>query len=255
MAKKKEQPQSDLTAQVQAIIAQLGQAPAPQRKPLGVPAGYTAQGPLGRPPELANFMGPVAVPTQVQPRYFEGDDLTPAGQPTESIVALQNSLIKAGLLKSKYRYGVWDEPSQTAYRQALEFANASGVTDQQAIATYANAPQAGTDTTRAPLVKRTPNPDDLRATFTSAARSTLGHGVDDATIQQMVTQFQKASLAQQQREYDISGTEGTGGTTTEIPDAATFGETQLRRRFPTEAAYNGALHGANLVMQAFTGGQ
>lgn len=225
-------------AQLQAAIAAGptgGTTPA--RRPIGVPQGFTTPGFRDIPnPDQFGPGNTLRVPAQLPPRYFDGDEFIPASLSPERIASLQSSLARAGLIgkKDKFRVGVWDATSARAYRQALETANASGLTDQEALARYANAQQAGLDDdeTRAPLVKRLPNPADLRATFQTVARNTLGRGADPQLVEQMVNSYTQAVGNQQQATYD---TQTTGGTVTEAPAAEVFAEQQIRDAQPSEA--------------------
>lgn len=105
--------------------------------PIGVPADFVAHAEykpgLGMPPIKP---GGVELP----PRYFEGDDASPAGMSDEDIARLQRMLVAAGVLKgTTYLNGVWDEPSRQAYRSILTHANQSGLTAQQSLETWASA--------------------------------------------------------------------------------------------------------------------
>lgn len=238
---------NDSTSDLQRLIEQGPvAAPTSTRSPLGVPKGFVA--PVANPDQF----GP-GVPLNIPARYFEGDEWTPSSLAPEKIAQLQAALARAGLIgpKDKYRLGVWDDTTRSAYRNALETANASGVDDQTAIAMYANShtiapdPSAG----RAPLVTRMPNPDDLRATFTSAARSLLGHRADDALIERMIAGYQQASAQEQTAGYDLAG--GTGGVVTEAPTPSAFAEQQLRAAAPEDVAAHRGLGVGNLILNAF----
>lgn len=256
---------------VQQILAAIQNGPsggaAATRNPLGVPAGYSVGGSPpdpGLPPSIAGggVLGGIAnaltarpaVPP-IQPRYVQGDEMKPAALPAEKIAALQSALVRAGLIgpKDKFRVGVWDATSAAAYKRALETANAAGIDDQTAIAQYANAPEVSAPDAVQPLVKKLPNPINLRATIDTVVKNTVGHGVDPMLTDRIMRAYQAEVGRDQQQEYDVNNSP-TGGTSTDMPTAANFAEQQIRRAAPKEVALNDSLHAANLVMQLFSGG-
>lgn len=238
------------TPKASSAAVAAGPPPAPgtagARRPLGVPVDYVAPGgPIGRPADLAGFMGPVAMPVGVAPRFFEEHLLTPIGMPAEKIAQLQRRLDAAGLIgKRKYVLGVWDAVSQDAYRQVLETANAYGVDEMQALAIYERG-QAMNETVDRPTVQLT-HPTDIRSQVTDRMRRKYGHGAIDRTVVE--------DIVNEYRALEQAAQESTASTVTAPPDLTTFVDEELQRAAPEEVGMNDALHGANLVMRAFTGG-
>lgn len=98
--------------------------------PIGVPQGYEAAREVTfDPSDRPRFAGRATGTVEVEPRYFEGDELNPAGLSADVITRLQNQLIRAGLIdEDEVWMGVWDPASQGAYKTVLGLANQSGTT-------------------------------------------------------------------------------------------------------------------------------
>lgn len=239
----------------QDILAAVGNGPPVAgrsvRQPIGVPSDFVTvvQKPGFFGPPRRNPDGSFTYPGQVAkpPSFFEGDENLPAVTAPEKIAMLQRQMASVGLIgpKVKFRLGVWDEPTRNAYRDLLAFANSRGMDDDRAaLDVYANSQAAmGADITgeqpeREPLVKRLPNPDDLRATFDTVARATLGHKADDALIGRMVSSYQQAVGTQQEALYNAGA---AGGTVTEPADPRTYAEQQIRSADPNAAAAHDAV--------------
>src|SRR5688572_27560047 len=84
---------------------------------LGVPTGYAAV-----------QQQPAGPARQVAPLYADGSQYEPGGGSPEDIARLQQILDRTGLYGKgeKYRLGVWDDTSVTAYERLLYFANQQG---------------------------------------------------------------------------------------------------------------------------------
>lgn len=163
--------------------------------PIGVPEGYAAPAErrlIGVGPELPpGVFGPGGfVDTPIPPRYFEGDEITPAGLSAEDIARLQRRMYGAGLFSETeaqtVRLGIWDAASVNAYTRLLGFANQTGLDDQAALAeyrergeTYGQLPGGGT---------LTANPADIRAVADAAALRVRGRKLDE----QEMSAFQRA---------------------------------------------------------------
>lgn len=197
-----------------------------QQSPIGVPKGYTAQVPN------PDQFGP-GVPLPIPARYFDGDEWQPATLAPEKIAALQRGLATAGLIGAtqKFRLGLWDEVTRNAYRDLLAYANSRGTDDTTALHEYAAAPRPE-GALPEPLVKKIPNPADLRATFDTVAKATLGRQADSVDRDAMVAAYQAAVASAQQQAYDL---DAAGGTIEEPPSAEVFAKEELRRRNPAEA--------------------
>ena len=180
--------------QLLAIIAAGPGGAAPSAaSPIGVPGNYVALPqaepagpgaiPRGQPGWMLTWDN--GQPSPQPPRYFEGDQFTPSGLPTERIAELQAMMAAAGVISAReIREGVWDDASTQAYTQVLAYANQWGVADTQVLATLSaqldeNPPEPVEPTLvsdpsriRADVreafmarVGREPQPDELNAAF------------------------------------------------------------------------------------------
>jgi hypothetical protein len=201
-----------------------------KNKPLGVPEGYTVpRTTVG----TADVFG-VGVPTvrnvEVQPRYFQGAEYVPASLGPERIAQVQRVLAEAGLIgkKTTFRLGVWDAASSSAYKKLLEFANANGVDEGEALAMYLDAPEAnGAGGSGLPAQKRE-NPDDLHAVVDTVARARLGRKVPDQFVQRVISAYQQAEAAE-------AAAAAGGGSYTAAPSVQTLADQMIGAEFGGEA--------------------
>lgn len=214
--------------------------------PLGVPDDYRAPGRFGvRRGGGLGGRAPTSFGLQVNPLYMEGDEWAPAGFGPATIAELQRQLADAGILDGKFRIGVWDPSSRSAYKTLLETANGAGVDAPTALANWQAGSEFDPDPEAGPARKgaltiRQSNPDDLRAVFRKSARSVLGMKIDDERLDRMVAAYQAAEAAPQRQAYEMEGEfaspeDDLGGTITEAPSAATFGEIEAREVDPLKA--------------------
>lgn len=92
--------------------------------------------------------------------------------------------------------------------------------------------KGGPKSQRAPLVLQIPNPDDLGAVATEAARATLGRKATDEEVAAFVSDFQGRVTNFQRQEY---AADERGGSVVAPPSAQTAAETFARERNPVEA--------------------
>lgn len=210
-------------------------------QPLGVPEDYRAPGKFGV-KRGGGFGGraPTSFGTQVAPQYMKGDEWQPSGLPPNMIAELQQDMVDAGLLRGKYRIGVWDPSSRSAYTTLLETANGAGVNAIDALQLWKDGleledPEEGR-TRRAPLRIDQSNPDTLKKVFRKALRNELGYKVDDERLSKMVAAYHAAEAAPQAQRHAMGGDEfgdnQTGGTITDAIDPTTFAEQEAREIDP-----------------------
>lgn len=184
-----------------------------------------------------------------QPLYGEGSQLLPvlSNATPQDIEKLQQRLIDAGLLDTDYRRGVWDPPSQQAFTQVLGLANASGTAWQDALKNYEDGTPmtwdaktnsyvkgtAGTARTRAPLVTRYTNPDDLATAAQEVATSKLGRSFTPEELQRFVNAYHSTEGSSQASAH---GAGASGGGYTDAPSVQTAADTFAKQADPT--AYN-----------------
>lgn len=220
---------ADIMKQFDAYMA-AGGATASKPSFIGVPDDYATPG-KRRVMGIADVAMPGAYDS---PRYVDGAQYEPNSMPGPKIADLQRELAAAGLLKGKYRNGVWDDKSVKAYEELLSYANQSGVTWDEALRRYvATGGEAGEGGGKAPLVKRVSNPDDLKAILETVTTATIGRRLSDAQMQHLVAEYQAAEMAEQDEEYDLAE---RGGVMTAAPSAQAFLERRVREQNPTLAA-------------------
>lgn len=72
--------------------------------------------------------------TTVPARFFQGDELNPAGWSEERRAALQEQMVSAGLLDAdSYYVGMWDENSIGAYKTILGYSNLWGTDPEETL--------------------------------------------------------------------------------------------------------------------------
>lgn len=214
---------SDKKAAERPTITQDADAP----QPIGVPQGFMAPGPdfayLSR-----GGIGPTTPDRIAKPaQFFEGSDWEPASRPPDRIADLQQAMADAGVLSTKYRKGVWDDASRSAYRDVLALANATGGTPEDAIQQWAASTEAGDDEGRTfdPLPFRPPDQATLRQNVKKAFKDILPRELRDSELDYLAGQAQ-ALLAQEHQaeegarraQYDAEGT-GAPGAAVPVVDA------------------------------------
>ena len=231
-----EKPATDL----EALIAAGPQfAAASAKHPLGVPSDYVAQREWDHsiPSEsIRSDMSRIAAAgrTVSQPaRYFDGDEWKPASLSPAKVAELQRQMAQAGLFgpKGKYRNGVWDKDSAAAYAEVLAYANASGMDKDTALKRYQAAP-ADPGAGREPLVKRLTNPDDLRATFETVARTKLGRKLAPGEVDRFVQAYQAQEGGAQEAAYNA---DATGGSVTDAPNPQAFLAARIAKEYGAES--------------------
>lgn len=222
-------------------------------KPIGVPADYTAPrvrtgrySPQGaetaaRMDRLPGTIG------QQGPRYFDGDEFTPASLDPASIGEMQRNLARAGLL-TNFRYGVWDGNSAEAYRKLLENANAAGQTAEMMLARMVESPEidlTGGGGGRGGVLPQiaTTNKEELRQVFRRAVIDTLGQGWSQEQIDELVNSYnfqeirvQREAMEREQAAFEASmdpfGPQPEPGVVEDMQSPESFLQSELERRDP-----------------------
>lgn len=220
-------------------------------KPLGVPSDYRARPGAGTPgyyPHGFNYntrsYGEGA-PGGIKPRYNQGDEWRPASISPANMVEIQRALATAGLLDPDFRPGFWDRKSADAYSQVLEYANAAGITDQQALQQLAET-AVDRQYVNEPLQVHTTSREDLRRLFRTVSADKLGVAYNAAQIEELVDAYQFQEIQVQRENYANEqalkrtafeqGPEAVAGqemVSTEAPSPEAFAEAELMRRDPT----------------------
>lgn len=161
---------------------------------------------------------PVGVSVE-QPRYFDGDEDMIATFTREQIADIQAKMKKAGIL-GKYRVGVADEATVSAFKDVLSQANRElsdwniglSVLQQGAVGGGGGLPY------------RVSSPDDLRTVIEDSSRLVLGRVANPEFTNRVVKAYQ-----------DVQMREQTAPTTVKAPQADVFAEKQIKKRFGAEA--------------------
>lgn len=157
--------------------------------------------------------------TNVPPRYFDGDEDMIATFTREQIADIQAKMKKAGIL-GKYRVGVADEATVSAFKDVLSQANRElsdwnvglSVLQQGAVGGGGGLPY------------RVSSPDDLRTVIEDSSRLVLGRVANPEFTNRVVKAYQ-----------DVQMREQTAPTTVKAPQADVFAEKQIKKRFGAEA--------------------
>lgn len=249
MAEKKQskQPQVETELSLEDLAAIIAAGPGggavQTRSALGVPDEYVATRPAGVPYAPGRTV-------DVAPRYFDGDELIPAAWSSDRVASFQRALDRAGLYQKgdKYRLGVWDpNVDAVAYGRLLQFANASGLDEQEALSRWGEAGAIDETEVREPLTVRLTNPDDLREIFDTAVKTKLGRKVPDGWLDGMIAAYQAQEANAQQLAYNDAA------TVVDPPSPAAFAMAEAERRDPTGVDANDWLGRANEFFDLLSG--
>lgn len=156
------------------LIADWEEQAAGQRgRPIGVPDDFVAQRQITHRPGDIGLGGPGSFTQTVEPRYFDGDQYSPAGQSPEEIMRIQKRLETAGLLDS-YLPGLWDSETANAYTEVLAAANRRGSTADAALDFMVSNPVEQPKEEFQPLVFPKPDYATLAQDVKSVMRGKLG---------------------------------------------------------------------------------
>lgn len=197
-----------------AITAGAQPKPGAKRSttPIGVPKGFTTPFSF----DIHAAAGETdATPYAVQGlrgvQYFSGDEWTnlpPNGSP--DLIALQQSLIQTGLLSSTgVVLGSADSKTASAMAKLLAASNSAGTqwedTLAARLAAKAQGDQLTAPRTKAPLVIKLTDPNDIKAVVRTAAQKILGGDLDPGELDQFVANYQTAEQAYQTQSYTAGG--------------------------------------------------
>jgi hypothetical protein len=163
-----------------------------------------------------------AMPSNV--RYFAGDEYEIATFKPEEIATIQQQMLKAGLLSKKYRIGIADAETVSAFEKVLGQANTNGTNWTTALGTLMATPKQGSG-----LTYRVSNPDDIRAVVQQTASSILGRSAEPAVVDRLVKSYQELQIQEQQ------GMTTPTGARTSAPQVDVFAEKELRKTVGPEA--------------------
>ena len=156
---------------------------------------------------------------ELQPQYFEGDEYDITTFDAETIIGLQKSLQKGGyFLGGTFSPGIVRDSTVAAYKRALEDANQSFMTFDQAIERSVQFPYSGGAT---PLKKyRVTAAVDLESMFDKVSQNVLGRSLDTEQLNKLVKTYQGTELGSLQSQASVSA---------QTPSAQAFGETRIEQ--------------------------
>lgn len=156
---------------------------------------------------------------ELRPQYFEGDEYDITTFDAETIIGLQKSLQTGGyFLGSTYSPGIVRDSTVAAYKRALEDANQSFITFDQAIERSLKFPYSGGATT---LKKyRVTAAADLESVFDKVSQNVLGRTLDTEQLNKLVKTYQGTELGSLQSQAGVSA---------QAPSAQAFGETRIEQ--------------------------
>ena len=125
----------------------------------------------------------------IEPRYFDGDEDLLNTLSREDVMTIQTGMKQAGIL-GKFRLGVVDEATSTAFIKVLGQSNKIGGDYMQGLKLLQQAGPASDDGSGGGLGRRVSNPDDLGKVIDNSAGLVLGRKVDPAMKQRLVQAYQ-----------------------------------------------------------------
>lgn len=152
------------------------------------------------------------------PRYFQGDEDMIVNFSREEIADIQGKMKKAGIL-GKYRIGVADDATVSAFRKVLEQSNRELGDWTVGLRALQSGQMGGGG-----LQYRVSSPDDLRAIVEDSSRTMLGRTVDPEFTNRVVKAYQRVQMEEQ-----------TAPTVAKPPQADVFAEKRIKQRFGAEA--------------------
>lgn len=254
-----------LLEQALAMLGQVAAGGTAQAKaPIGVGDDYVPPRPGGsltRRGGAFGMVGDLAQQVQLANRYFEGDEIRPANLPPEDRARLQRAMQKAGLIPkgTKYRMGVWDGPSQDAYRELLGYANQWGMDANSELNEVARLKDQYPEQLEPsePLVLRPSNPEDVRSAVEAMAKRVYGKSRSRPDVVERLTQeWMRAEEETQRANYETDQQLSAGameGTAQTMPSLETFAENRLRAADPERAASFETLNQADVFFSMVDG--
>lgn len=179
--------------------------------------------------------------------YTDGTEWAPLNDPS-TVPTLQSELVQAGLLtKANVRVGVWDATSAAAYKVALGFANASGLTINDALGVLiqntklGSTSSAGTSSAPGPFAMT--DPATVQSAFRNAAESLTGQ--DLSTQQQSAFDAYFQSQERAAHAAEASATTSGALNAPGAPDASATAEAYIRQNDPSQVMAYGMASRAN----------
>lgn len=263
-------------SQLEALIADWEAMAMASRRPIGVSDDFLAirQQP-GRQMGLSaaaggavvDDLGTVPLGRQrsqaIKPRYFEGDQFSPAGQSPEQIARIQSQLVAAGLIEEgEYWAGFWDAATSSAYTMVLGYANQSGLTADDAIRRLqetlpdsvkeARAKKKAMEVFQAPPFMA-PDPAKLAQDVKETFRRRLGRDPTPEDLASMTAalgdsyrQAYDAEVAAARAHFNAQLGKGPAGTTVQDVDPASRFLQVFEERYQPELARFDALEEARV---------
>jgi len=181
------------------------------------------------------------------PRYWDGDEYTPANWPDEKIAALQAQMASSGLYgDGSYVRGFWSDADIAAYRNVLSYANQTGTDWEFALGRISELAADAPEKMKPPALVT--NPEDIKETVRQAARKVLGSSdVPEDQLNRLVAAYQGEQIRQVQQQQNPTGQTAI----TAAPSMDAFAESQVREIDPLKADARMSLQGFDVVRKMF----
>ncbi len=187
----------------------------------GPPTGGSQLPPIGVPQYLHDPATGASVPFTANgqdPKYFEGDEWVPASAPPGDIARLQRMMVEAGIIQkgAAYRVGIWDPTTRDAYKLVLAQSNATALTPQMVIQSWA---QSKPEMHAAPYLK--PDIASIKQDVKSVIKDRLGREVTEGELPALINE----AFSLDRAGYDASVSNALSDTAgVQVDPAARFKE-------------------------------
>jgi hypothetical protein len=168
-----------------------------------------------------------AMPTQVEPKYFSGDEDKIYNLSVENLSSLQKAMNAVGLLGDKYAPGVADNATRAAYVNLLEVANGYGEDTDAAIMRLASV---GAGTGKGKLDQyRVSSELDIKNVINRVSQQAIGRKLGEGDLNRLAKMYREL-----EKQAGLAAASTTLQQVESAPSPEAFAESQLGKMFPTE---------------------
>lgn len=177
--------------------------------------------------------------------YYEGDERRiPSSFAVEDIATLQTQMARVGLLGKKFRMGVWDKPSRSAFYELLSYANQEGLEWGDALFQYAQGEARDRERVYTREAFLPADPETYREAVREMFQRTLKRDPTDAEFAEYEDRLRRAD----ERSFDVEQDAAASQYDAQVQglDEAPplEGETQVNPMSRVEAFFNRKYRGA-----------
>jgi hypothetical protein len=168
-----------------------------------------------------------AMPTQVEPLYFSGDEDKIYNLSVENLSSLQKAMNAVGLLGDNYAPGVADNATRSAYVNLLEVANGYGEDTDAAIMRLASV---GAGTGKGKLDQyRVSSELDIKNVINRVSQQAIGRKLGEGDLNRLAKMYREL-----EKQAGLAAASTTLQQVETAPSPEAFAESQLGEMFPTE---------------------